>query len=230
MLRCAPQGPAGCPRAACRGCRTPTGGRLAAGWGRYLFMAIIVTFCLLFAALAAGEPGAGLGGRGPARTPRAAGPARRRREQVSAGSRAAPPFPLRRRVHRLRPRAGGRAEPSASGKGELAAVGTPPVGNGPARVPVVSWREGAVPSPRDGDFGGRVSPSSHRGTYITTYISTEYIPLSLRLCLVFLVSLSQRPGLGCPFVLTRWVFLGMWLGKLRFWGPYRTSLAVHDFP
>lgn len=36
------------------------------------------------------------------------------------------------------------------------------------------------------------------------YIFVEYIPLFLRLCLVvFLVSLSQRPGLGGPFVLTR---------------------------
>uniref|UniRef100_A0A674GXE7 Haloacid dehalogenase-like hydrolase domain-containing protein 2 n=4 Tax=Passeriformes TaxID=9126 RepID=A0A674GXE7_TAEGU len=44
---------------------------------------------------------------------------------------------------------------------------------------------------------------SYRGTYITIYIFIECIPLSIRLCLVFLVSFYQRPWLGCPFVLTR---------------------------
>lgn len=195
MLRCAPrpQGPAGCPPPCLS--RLPDADRRQARCGlRSVFIYGNNRYILFIICRAGGgRAGAELGGRGSARTPRAVGRARRRRREQAGSCSSfssvwARPLPSA---------ASGRAEPSASGKGELAAVGTPPVGNGPARVPVVSWREGAVPSPRDGGFG---------------------------------CSSSQRPGLGCPFVLTRWVFLGMWLGKVRFWGPCRTSLAVHGFP
>lgn len=78
----------------------------------------------------------------------------------------------------------GRAEPSVSEKGELGAVGTPPVGNGPARVPGVGWREGVVPSRETGVLWDgraqtcaiRILPSKGINNHIYSYKIYPFFP------------------------------------------------------
>lgn len=210
MLRCAPrpQGPAGCPPRCLS--RLPDADRRQARCGlRSVFIYGNNRYILfIFCRAGGGRAGAGLGRRGPARTPRAVGRARRRREQVSAGGAMLLPLFLcvgastdfgRERAGGtigVRKRGGRRGRNSPGRKWAS-----------PCACSELAGRGGTI-SERRGFWGTSghtcavpILPS--KDIYITTYISTEYIPLSLRLCLVFLVSLSQRPGLGCPFVLTR---------------------------
>lgn len=134
-----PQDPAGCPPRCLSRLPAASGASPAESCARCLFMTIIGTFYILFPALAAGGPGTGLGRLLRAR--RAAGTGQR-----GGSALAAPPLlRMGASAARGRQRAGGTIRARERG-----ARRTPPVGNGPARAPAVSWREGAVPNPRNG--------------------------------------------------------------------------------